>query len=180
MSTTIKLLDKDLKKHTRSIKASMRYIKTNYINIAYHLTEIDRTECYLDDGFMDTIDYSRRVLGMGKSTTYNLLRIGYEFIRSDGKKSKLCKDGVDYSSSQLVALLSVGLEEARTMQDKGLISPDMSVRKIRSVINPDKQSKPKLDKRELALQDILTGLNTLEVPEELKNNIMESIKEVIT
>ena len=73
--TATTLTNKDLKDYTTKIKKCGDNIRKNYIKIAHLLTEVDATECYLDDGFENTCDYAAQVLGIQKTTTYKMLKI---------------------------------------------------------------------------------------------------------
>lgn len=128
------LINKDLKNYTSKIKKCGDNIRKNYIKISHILTEVDRTECYLDDGFTDTMDYASAVLGIQKTTTYNLLKIGKEYIAENGERTILTESGVDYSVSQLQALLPLGVEKVKEINEEGVINPEMSVRQIKALV----------------------------------------------
>ena len=128
------LINKDLKNYTSKIKKCGDNIRKNYIKISHLLTEVERTECYLDDGFTDTMDYAIAVLGIQKTTTYNLLKIGKEYIAENGERTILTESGVDYSVSQLQALLPLGVEKVKEINEEGVISPEMSVRQIKALV----------------------------------------------
>lgn len=136
-TTTQKLVNKELKDYTKKLKNCGDNIRKNYIKISFLLNEIENTECYLDDGFEDTIDYASKVLNIQKTTTYNLLKIGKEFIAESGERTVLTDKGNDYGVSQLQALLPVGVERAKELHDEGTITPDMSVRQIKQIIKDE-------------------------------------------
>ena len=147
--TTQKLVNKELKDYTKKLKNCGDNIRKNYIKISFFLNEIEQTECYLDDGFEDTIDYASKVLNIQKTTTYNLLKIGKDFIAESGERTVLTDKGNDYGISQLQALLPVGVERAKELHNEGIITPDMSVRQIKQIIkeetNPDTDDKDNTD-----------------------------------
>ena len=135
--TTIKapeLTNKELKDYTRKIKRCGDNIRSNFMKIAHNLDEIDKTECYLDDGFEDVQDYANRVLGLQKTTCYNMLKISREFLNEDGTRTLLTDEGSDYGVSQLQALLPVGIDRAKELHNKEVINPSMSVRQIKTII----------------------------------------------
>lgn len=140
--TTQKLVNKELKDYTKKLKNCGDNIRKNYIKISFLLNEIENTECYLDDGFEDTIDYASKVLNIQKTTTYNLLKIGKEFIAESGERTVLTDKGNDYGVSQLQALLPVGVERAKELHDEGTITPDMSVRQIKQIIKDEINPEP--------------------------------------
>lgn len=139
--TTQKLTNKELKDYTKKLKNCGDNIRKNYIKISFLLNEIESTECYLDDGFEDTIDYASKVLNIQKTTTYNLLKIGKEFIAENGERTVLTDKGNDYGVSQLQALLPLGVDKAKELHNNEVISPEMSVRQIKGIVkditNPD-------------------------------------------
>lgn len=135
IKTTTTLENKDLKSYTTKIRNCGENIRKNYIKIAHLLNEVDKTECFLDDGFIDVQDYTSQVLGIQKTTCYNLLKIAKEYISEDGTKTILATDKADYSISQVQALLPLGKDEAKTLCDNGTIMPDMSVRQIKKIVS---------------------------------------------
>ncbi len=132
------LSNKDLKGYTNKIRACGDNIRKNYIKIAHLLNEVDNTECYLDDGFVDTQDYAGKVLGIQKTTCYNLLRIAKEYLNDDGTRTILTTEGADFGVSQVQALLPLGVDEAKTLCENGTITPDMSVRQIKKIVADNK------------------------------------------
>lgn len=134
-SKKLTLIDKDLKDYTTKIKKCGDNIRKNYIKIAHLLTEVDTKECYLEDGFENTQDYAAQVLGIQKTTTYNLLKIGKEYISEDGERTILTDKGADYSVSQIQALLPLGVDRVKEINEEGTITPEMSVRQIKSIVS---------------------------------------------
>ena len=133
--TTTTLTNKDLKDYTTKIKKCGDNIRKNYIKIAHLLTEVDATECYLDDGFENTCDYAAQVLGIQKTTTYNMLKIGKDYIAENGERTILTEKGADYSASQIQALLPLGVDKVKEINEEGVISPEMSVRQIKHLVS---------------------------------------------
>lgn len=127
-------LNGDLKKSTDKIKRCGENIRKNYIKVASELANVDKMESYLDDGFESTIDYAGQIFGISKTTAYVLINIGRDWVNENGERTVLTEDGADYSVSQIGVLQTVGVYVARELHNKGLISPDMSVRSIRAVI----------------------------------------------
>lgn len=141
-SKKLSLIDKDLKDYTTKIKKCGDNIRKNYIKIAHLLFEVESKECYLEDGFESTIDYASQVLGIQKTTAYNMLKIGKEYVAENGERTILTDTGADYSVSQIQALLPLGVEKVKEINDEGVITPDMSVRQIKTIVkgltdNPD-------------------------------------------
>lgn len=133
-SKKLSLIDKDLKDYTAKIKKCGDNIRKNYIKIAHLLSEVDTKECYLDDGFESAIDYASQVLGIQKTTAYNMLKIGKEYISENGERTILTGTGADYSVSQIQALLPLGVEKVKEINEDGVITPEMSVRQIKNIV----------------------------------------------
>lgn len=131
---TKELVNTDLKGHANKIKGYGKNIRTNYLKIAKELYEIDKSECYLDDGFEDTQDFASKVLNIQKTTSYNLIRIGREFLSEDGSRTALTDKGNDYGVSQLQILLPLGIDKAKELHDEEVIKPEMSVRQLKSIV----------------------------------------------
>ena len=131
---TKELVNTDLKGHANKIKGYGKNIRTNYLKIAKELYEIDKSECYLDDGFEDTQDFASKVLNIQKTTSYNLIRIGREFLSEDGTRTALTDKGNDYGVSQLQVLLPLGVDKAKELHDEEVIKPEMSVRQLKSIV----------------------------------------------
>lgn len=172
--TTTELTNKTLKGYTNKIRSCGDTIRKNYIKIAHLLNEVDNTECYLDDGFVDTQDYASKVLGIQKTTCYNLLKIAKEYINEDGTRTILTSEGADFGVSQVQALLPLGVDEAKTLCDNGVITPDMSVRQIKKIVsdnqtiesdedeNPDEVEGEATDETE----EIIPNLGTIDFLED--------------
>lgn len=133
-SKKLTLIDKDLKDYTAKIKKCGDNIRKNYIKIAHLLSEVDTKECYLEDGFESVIDYASQVLGIQKTTAYNMLKIGKEYIAESGERTILTDTGADYSVSQIQALLPLGVEKVKEINEEGTINPEMSVRQIKNLV----------------------------------------------
>ena len=133
-SKKLTLVDKDLKDYTTKIKKCGDNIRKNYIKIARLLSEVDAKDCYLEDGFESVVDYAGQVLGIQKTTAYNMLKIGKEYIAESGDRTILTDTGADYSVSQIQALLPLGVEKVKEINDEGTINPEMSVRQIKNLV----------------------------------------------
>ena len=143
ISKGITLTNPELKKATNSIKGYASNIRKNYLRIASKLAEVDVQESYIEDGFGDVIEYATNVFNMKKSTAYNLLKIGREYVSEDTPdKTILADERGDYSVSQLGVLLPVGVERVQELNADGVISPEMSVRKLASIISTPEDENP--------------------------------------
>ena len=130
-------LNADLRKSTNAIRQAGDGIRKNYLKIAHELSMIDKEETYLDDDFESVIEYAEKVFSIKKSTAYNLIQIGSEWLTEDGKRTILTTEGADFSISQLGAMLPAGVEKCKKLVSSGEITPSMSVRSIKKVLADD-------------------------------------------
>ena len=128
------LENKDLRNFTTKLRKCGDNIRKNYIKISHLLVEVEKTGCYEDDGFTDVQDYASKVLNIQKTTCYNLLKIGRDYITEDGDKTVLATEDGDYGVSQLQALLPVGIEKATEWSEDGTINPTMTVRQLKNIV----------------------------------------------
>lgn len=133
-ATAMELTNKELKGYTTKLHKCGENIRKNYIKISHLLVEIEKTECYLDDGFTDVQEYASKVLNIQKTTCYNLLKIGRGYLEENGEKTLLATSDGDYSVSQLQALLPLGFDKAKEWSDTEYINPSMSVRKLKELV----------------------------------------------
>ena len=96
------------------------------------------------DDFASFVDYGQDVLGFKKSSLYNFLKIGTEYIdHIEGTKDKyatiLPHGEQDFTAAQITALLPLGVECAMYSVNKGVITPEMSVREIKKLVKEIKQ-----------------------------------------
>ena len=127
-------ISKELREATNRIMLAGENIRKNYLKIAHELSEIDSRESYLADNYESTIDYAMKVFNMKKSTAYNLIEIGRNWIRSDGSRTLLTNEGSDYTISQVGVMLPAGIEVADHLHKMGEINTSMSVRELKSII----------------------------------------------
>lgn len=143
ISKGLTLTNPELKKATNSIKGYASNIRKNYLRIASKLAKVDAQESYIEDGFGDVIEYATSVFNMKKSTAYNLLKIGREYVDENAPdKTILADTRGDYSVSQLGVLLPVGVDRVVELNNDGVISPEMSVRKLASIVSAPEDENP--------------------------------------
>jgi len=143
VSKGVSITNPELKKATNSIKGYASNIRKNYLRIAFKLAEVDEQESYIEDGFGDVIEYATSVFNMKKSTAYNLLKIGREYVdKNTPDKTILADNRGDYSVSQLGVLLPVGVDRVVELNNDGVISPEMSVRKLASIVSAPENENP--------------------------------------
>lgn len=128
-----------LKQSTQKIMKLMQSAKKNLFEIAVTLKRIDSESLYEQDGFQNVAEYGEKVLGYKRLMTSNLIRVASNYINDD-MKSILASETKDYSVSQLQELLTISVDEAKTLNDNQLITPDMTTREIRKAVKDYKKT----------------------------------------
>lgn len=130
-------LNADLRKSTTVIRNAGDGIRKNYFKIAHELAMIDKEETYLDDDFESVIEYAEKVFSIKKSSAYALIKIGSEWLNDDATRTILTGKGQDFTFSQLGVMLPYSVVEVKPLCEDGTITPDMSVRKIKSILHDE-------------------------------------------
>ena len=138
----------ELREATNRIMLAGENIRKNYLKISRELATIEETEIYLDDGYESTIEYAMKVFNMKKSTAYNLIEIGRNWIRSDAARTLLTNEGSDYTISQIGVMLPAGIDTADDLHKRGEINPSMSVREIKAIIKKNLDPEPEKEEEE--------------------------------
>ena len=132
----IQLTNTKLRNYTEQIYKQGLNIKKAFARVATILVKIDDSKCYEQDGFESVHDYALQVVGWKHATTSAMLRIGREYI--DGKTLESVLPhvaGNDYSNSQLQALLPLkSVDTAKTLAEREIISPEMTVKEIKKIV----------------------------------------------
>lgn len=150
MITNTEFKNTKLRNYTNQIYKQGLSIKKSYARIASILAKIDTSKCYEMDGFESIHDYSKKVLGINKSTSYAFLKIGYEYIDSKSFESVLKHDeGNDFSMSQLQAVLPLkSVDVAKELAEHNEINPNMSVKEIKEVVKNYKNEGTETEEKE--------------------------------
>lgn len=130
-------LNADLRKSTNVIRNAGDGIRKNYFKIAHELAMIDKEETYLDDDFESVIEYAEKVFSIKKSSAYALIKIGSEWLNDDATRTILTEKGQDFTFSQIGVMLPYSVYEVKSLCEDGTITPDMSVRKIKSILHDE-------------------------------------------
>lgn len=120
-------------------KAHATTVNSALCLIAYNVGEIEKSGCYKDDGFKSTAEYAMETFGYKKSQAFNLVRVGREY----GEKLL----ATAYGFSQLVEMLPV-VEKFDSLNDEGVVNPDMSMREIREAVKEHKKPRKTSEKVE--------------------------------
>lgn len=135
--------NKELQNATMAIYKIAENIRTRWFEIAAIVAMVDAKELYKDDGFSDVHEWVNKVFAFGKSTSYDLLKVGREYVREVtnkagkviGYESNLVPVGADnFSTTQVRRMLPAGHELASELVEAGEITPDMTTTKIAKVI----------------------------------------------
>lgn len=140
-----------LNKATTSIYKLDAKSKEQQLGIAYYIAET--AELWDSENAPDDFDnvhaWTEKALGIKKTTSYDLLRIGQRFVTkmSGGHfHTNLLPAGfVDFSISQLTAMLPASDELLADLVDRGEINPAMTCRDIKKVIAMYKNAETETD-----------------------------------
>ena len=104
--------NEELKEATRRIYEIGEGVKRYSYEVAHIIYEVNRNESYKQDGFKNVSMWAETMFGFKKSATYNLLKIGENFIikyeNENGQveyTSKFVTNGNDFSITQLSRML---------------------------------------------------------------------------
>lgn len=157
----IAFANKELQNASMAIFKIAENIRTRWFEIAAIVAMVDAKELYKDDGFADAHEWVSRTFAFGKSTSYDLLKVGKEYVREVHNKSgkvigyecNLVPEGSDnFSTTQVRRMLPAGHELALELVESGEITPGMNTTKIAKVIkahvNPTEPAEPTDDEAE--------------------------------
>lgn len=134
----LKLHNKKLLQHTKAIEKLMIATKKNMFEISARLLIIKTENLYTDDEFKDVFDYAEKLLGWKKNMVYKMIVTAEKFIEQapDGKGyiSILAHEDSDYTVSKLMELNTLEPATVQELDEKQIISPDMTAREIREVV----------------------------------------------
>lgn len=136
LNQNVTINNKELKTITAEIRKAGANVIGNTYKIAALIAHVNKTELYLEDGFVDTFDYVKQCFGLEKASAYNLIKVGEDFISGEGNKyaTLLTHGDKDYSISQVVKMLPLGIEKAKELTADGVIDETMSCRAIEKIV----------------------------------------------
>lgn len=135
--------NKELQNASMAIFKIAENIRTRWFEIAAIVAMVDSKELYKDDGFASVHEWVSKTFAFAKTTSYELLKIGKEYVREVynkagkvvGYECNLVPEGADnFSSTQVRKLLPVGHELAVELVEEGEITPDMTTAKIAKIV----------------------------------------------
>ncbi len=127
-----------LDSHTKAIFELMNATKRNMFEISARLLIINKEHLYEEDGYKDVFDYANKVLGYKKNFVYKLTATAEKYIEQnpngEGYSSILVHDNSDYTVSQLIELNGIESDTAISLDENGVIVPEMTTKEIREVV----------------------------------------------
>ena len=137
----VTLVNKKLLQATTRIYKLGDKVRSNLYQIAQELVKIDEGKLYEQDGFASVTDYAQQVLGVKKTTAYNLVKIGRTYTAPELPGSNLPHDeDKDYTVAQLEKLLPITRDEALALIEQGIVTVEMSSREIAKAVKEYKKS----------------------------------------
>lgn len=126
-----------LQKETQRIIDALSDAKNSLYTVAFTLNKINTGKLYEADGFADIYDYGNTVFGYKRAMVNNMIRVGANYLTSDGHgvKSLMAHSDTDYSVSQMQELLTIPVDDAKQLDADGKINPDMTTKEIRDVVS---------------------------------------------
>lgn len=140
---TTTYMNRDLDKATTKVNKLGSSIQRNLFEVAAIVAEVDRTQCYEEDGFKNVHEWTAQAFGIKKTASYSLLKIGKDYTEVLlNEKGKAIAYGSnlyhatekDFSMSQVEALLPAGKDLAEDLAATELVTPEMTVKEIKKVV----------------------------------------------
>ncbi len=144
-----------LQKATDKIRQYDLNIRANQFAIAHIMGRVDSECLYTDDGFTSATEWAQDAFGIKKTTAYNLITLGRDYVREirdakgklKGYASNIVESAegtmpmLDYSTNQLARLSTLGHDEVKRLHDEGTIKPSMTAKEIQDFIRAQKALK---------------------------------------
>ena len=146
-NVTTNMKNADLKKVTTAIQKASANVIGNTFKIASLIARVESEELYVEDGYDDVFDYAKKCFGLEKTSVYNLVRVGNDFITAveHGKitsfETLLTHGDHDYSISQVFKMLPLGIEKAKELTADGVINESMSCRAIEKIVKDNTEGR---------------------------------------
>lgn len=146
--------NKELNRLTQAVYKIGAEIRKGCFKTAAIFAEVKRTGIFKEAGYQNISEWGKEAFGFSKSTTYNLVNIGENFIRAiENESGKLIgyhselteNDEQDYTISQIIPMLPAGFEAAEDMHQNGQINPTMTTREIKKIIDERIKSEQEAD-----------------------------------
>lgn len=141
------IISKSLQADIDYIKRRADNIKKSSYEIAWKLYTIVQSPDFADSGYKNIVDLAADHFGFARSTTLNYVAIANKYLTTEfsgGKdkvvsttRARIGEDGKvtqDYAIGQLNALGKTTGDDFETMDQEGIINPDMSADKIKEAV----------------------------------------------
>lgn len=141
------IISKSLQADIDYIKRRADNIKKSSYEIAWKLYSIVQSPDFADSGYKNIVDLAADHFGFARSTTLNYVAIANKYLTTEfsgGKdkvvsttRARIGEDGKvtqDYAIGQLNALGKTTGDDFQTMDQEGVINPDMSADKIKEAV----------------------------------------------
>lgn len=174
--------NKELNRLTQAVYKIGAEIRKGCFQTAAIFAQVKKSGLFKEAGYKNISEWGKEAFGFAKSTTYNLVNIGENFIRGiENEKGKLIgyhselteDDEQDYTLSQIIPMLPVGLETAEDLHQSGEINPTMTTREIKKVIDeklkgdkeedaeaePESDGEPEAEAEDMTVYVIVTDAN---------------------
>lgn len=135
--------NKALTRATEKIRKRCDKIRANMFEVAHIIAEVEATGVYKDD-YKSVHQWTKEAFGFQKTVSYNLLRIGKEYVREvldekgrvvDYETNLLPEGGVaDFNLAQVSRMLPAGHELAKDLVDSASIRVEMPSNEIGKII----------------------------------------------
>lgn len=149
------IISKSLQADIDYIKRRADNIKKSSYEIAWKLYTIVQSPDFADSGYKNIVDLAADHFGFARSTTLNYVAIANKYLTTEfsgGKdkvvsttRARIGEDGKvtqDYAIGQLNALGKTTADDFETMDQEGIINPDMSADKIKEAVKKWYDPKP--------------------------------------
>lgn len=178
--------NKELNAATRKVFSLGEKIRKSALETAAVVAAVDKTGCYKDDGFKTVHDWTAAAFGFKKSTSYNMLAIGKEYVapvlNSAGRTiayestfAQTVESEGDFTVTQLIQLLPAGRDMAGQLVLDGKVSPGMTCKQIKEVVNAARADEEEDEDESAATGDV--GENEDEEEQERRTATVDIIPE---
>jgi len=179
--------NKQLNTATKNIYGYVFGMEKNKFKMAAEMSRILENNLFVDD-FENFETYASKVFNLKKAMAYNYAAIGKEWVARNDKgiptgESILPHDTVDYQITKILALMKVGVAQATEWANDGTISPFMSVKEIKDIVEEwdDKKNAIDVDATETAEQETETENDSeQETAEQATENKQFNVTELLT
>lgn len=135
--------NEELVQSVNRIRAYSRSMEESSFQIALELKHIKDNELYKEDGYSNIIEFSSKVFGYRKTTTYYLLTMAENLLVSQGEEVRtiFARDNQDFSVNQLREMITLDIGTIEELVKSEKLVPNMSIKQIRKTVKSKKKEK---------------------------------------